>query len=139
MYYFGGVVKMMIFVMFDLFLTWILLWYLSCFVYGLHCDIGIFTICLSQIGKVNVLNGLCTHPPVHWKKFVLFVEENENGDETAREDYEDESGQLNYEEYQFEQSHVKYLETTFEPVIVTVHQDSYIRFWNMEVSIGMVE
>ena len=27
----------------------------------------------------------------------------------------------------------KYIVDTFAPVIVTVHQDSYIRFWTMEV------
>ena len=29
----------------------------------------------------------------------------------------------------------KYIVETYAPVIVTVHQDSYIRFWTMEVCI----
>ena len=28
----------------------------------------------------------------------------------------------------------KYIVETYDPVIVTVHQDSFIRFWNTEVS-----
>ncbi|KAL5008313.1 hypothetical protein ScPMuIL_013894 [Solemya velum] len=58
-------------------------------------------------------------------------DENKTGDETARENGTA-SRETDYDEPQFENSRTKYLETAYEPVIVTVHQDSYIRFWNME-------
>ena len=39
------------------------------------------------------------------------------------------------EEEEIEDEESKYITEEYDPVLVSVHQDSYIRFWTMEVKI----
>ncbi|XP_071162911.1 WD repeat-containing protein 64-like isoform X2 [Mytilus edulis] len=65
-------------------------------------------------------------------------EEEKDKDEEEKKDYEKPDIELNLHEDEEEEEEEewteerKWVEETYDPIIVTAHQDSYIRFWNME-------
>lgn len=56
-------------------------------------------------------------------------DEEKKDDEKSVHDDEDEDPDVVRER----ENAAKYIVETYDPIIVTVHQDSYIRFWNTEV------
>lgn len=62
-------------------------------------------------------------------------------EEEEKKDYEKPDIELNLHEDEEEEEEEewteerKWVEETYDPIIVTAHQDSYIRFWNMEVGL----
>ncbi|CAC5391588.1 unnamed protein product [Mytilus coruscus] len=69
---------------------------------------------------------------------VEHVEEKDKDEEEEKKDHEKPDIELNLHEDDEEEEEEewteerKWVEETYDPIIVTAHQDSYIRFWNME-------
>ena len=70
----------------------------------------------------------------------VFVDKSVSDGESGDEEKKDEEKSIHKEEEEDpdvvreRENAAKYIVETYDPVIVTVHQDSYVRFWNTEVS-----
>lgn len=76
------------------------------------------------------------------KETCCFLSEKsaETSDSDEEEEKKDEEKSIHEEEEESpdaareRENAAKYIVETYEPILVTVHQDSYIRFWNTEVT-----
>ena len=72
------------------------------------------------------------------RQFCYIPEEIKNDDgEEKRDEEKSEDGltKAESEEEEIEDEESKYITEEYDPVLVSVHQDSFIRFWTMEVKV----
>lgn len=66
---------------------------------------------------------------------VLEMIKNDDGDEKRDEEKSDDGlTKAESEDEEIEDEESKYITEEYAPILVSVHQDSFIRFWTMEVS-----